>query len=145
MKNRFLLIAISFFFGIIQSDDLLDPYMNSEDYDSFVIEVGEAVSAHPEYLSSLDSLKAAGANLKTSKSNLLPQIRLIIDSNNLLDKSFEDGSNNLFEKSQSDHKTDAKITVSQLLYDFGATKNDISKSEALFDSKRAELSSTILN
>ena len=145
MTNRFLLIASFLYFGIIQSDDLLEPYMDSTQYDLFVTEVGEAVSSHPEYLSSLDSLKAAGANLKTSKSNLLPQIRLIIDSNNLLDKSFEDGSNNLFEKSQSDHKTDAKITVSQLLYDFGATKNDISKSEALFDAKRAELSSTILN
>ena len=70
---------------------------------------------------------------------------MIIDSNNQLDKSFEDGSNNLFEKSRSDHKTDATITVSQLLYDFGATSNDISKSEALFDAKRAELSSTILD
>ena len=35
--------------------------------------------------------------------------------------------------------------VNQLLYDFGATSNDISKSEALFDAKRAELSSTILD
>ncbi len=126
------------------ADQLLSPYMDEGEYKVFVQEVSEAVSTHPEYLSSLDSLKAAGANLKGTKSNLLPQIRLIIDSNNQLDKSFEDGGNNLFEKSRSDHKTDATITVSQLLYDFGATSNDISKSESLFDAKRAELSSTIL-
>lgn len=126
------------------ADQLLSPYMDEGEYKIFVQEVSEAVSTHPEYLSSLDSLKAAGANLKGTKSNLLPQIRLIIDSNNQLDKSFEDGGNNLFEKSRSDHKTDATITVSQLLYDFGATSNDISKSESLFDAKRAELSSTIL-
>ena len=131
--------------GSLYSDDLLNPYMDKEEYSAFIQQVSDAVSDHPEYLSSLDSLKAAGASLQGTKSNLLPQIRLIIDSNNQLDKSFEDGSNNLFEKSRSDHKTDATITVSQLLYDFGATSNDISKSEALFDAKRAELSSTILD
>lgn len=145
MKLLFTCIVTFFLYGKIYSDELLNPYMNDEEYTLFVKQVSEAVSAHPEYLSSLDSLKAAGANLKGSKSNLLPQVRLIIDSNNQLDKSFEDGSNNLFEKSRSEHKTDATITVSQLLYDFGATRNDISKSEALFDAKRAELSSTILD
>ena len=134
-----------FFFGKSVADELLSPYMNEAEYKNFITEVSDAVSAHPEYLSSLDSLRAAGANLKGSKANYLPQIKLIIDSNNLLDKSFEDGSNNLFETSQSEHKTDARLTVTQLLYDFGATKNDISKSEAQFDAKRAELSSTILN
>ena len=145
MKFRFLLIVGIFFFGKSVADELLSPYMNEAEYKNFITEVSDAVSAHPEYLSSLDSLRAAGANLKGSKANYLPQIKLIIDSNNLLDKSFEDGSNNLFEKSQSEHKTDARLTVTQLLYDFGATKNDISKSEAQFDAKRAELSSTILN
>tara|TARA_B100001173_G_scaffold63611_1_gene53645 strand:+ start:83 stop:1381 length:1299 start_codon:yes stop_codon:yes gene_type:complete len=132
-------------FGKLNADELLNPYMNELEYISFIQEVGDAVSSHPEYLSSLDSLKAAGASLKGTKSNLLPQIRFAIDSNNQLDKSFEDGGNNLFEKSRSDHKTDATITVSQLLYDFGATRNDISKSEALFDAQRADLSSTILD
>ena len=145
MKFRFILIVGIFFFGKSVADELLSPYMNQAEYKNFIIEVSDVVSAHPEYLSSLDSLRAAGANLKGSKANYLPQIKLIIDSNNLLDKSFEDGSNNLFEKSQSEHKTDARLTVTQLLYDFGATKNDISKSEAQFDAKRAELSSTILN
>ena len=145
MKFRFILIVGIFFFGKSVADELLSPYMNQDEYKKFILEVSNAVSSHPEYLSSLDSLKAAGANLKGSKANYLPQIKLIIDSNNLLDKSFEDGSNNLFEKSQSEHKTDARLTVTQLLYDFGATKNDISKSEAQFDAKRAELSSTILN
>ena len=145
MKFRFILIVGIFFFGKSVADELLSPYMNQDEYKKFILEVSNAVSSHPEYLSSLDSLKAAGANLKGSKANYLPQVKLIIDSNNLLDKSFEDGSNNLFEKSQSEHKTDARLTVTQLLYDFGATKNDISKSEAQFDAKRAELSSTILN
>ena len=145
MKFLFTFIVITFICNRLFSDELLSPYMNEEEYTFFVEEVSDAVSAHPEYLSSLDSLRAAGANLKGIKSNLLPQVRLIIDSNNQLDKSFEDGSNNLFEKSRSDHKTDATITVSQLLYDFGATSNDISKSKAMFDAKRAELSSTILD
>ena len=145
MKIPFTLFVMSILFSKINADELLNPYMNELEYISFIQEVGDAVSSHPEYLSSLDSLKAAGASLKGTKSNLLPQIRFAIDSNNQLDKSFEDGGNNLFEKSRSDHKTDATITVSQLLYDFGATRNDISKSEALFDAQRADLSSTILD
>ena len=145
MKFLLTLFVMLLLFGKLNADELLNPYMNELEYISFIQEVGDAVSSHPEYLSSLDTLKAAGASLKGTKSNLLPQIRFAIDSNNQLDKSFEDGGNNLFEKSRSDHKTDATITVSQLLYDFGATRNDISKSEALFDAQRADLSSTILD
>ena len=145
MKRTITICLLILLCGKILSDDLSNPYMNQEDFLVFIDQVSNAVSLHPEYLSSLDSLRAAGANLDGTKSNLLPQIRLIIDSNNQLDKSFEEGSNNLFEKSRSDHKTDATLTVSQLLYDFGATRNNISKSEALFDAKRSELSSTILD
>ena len=145
MKRTITICLLILLCGKILSDELSNPYMNQEDFLVFIDQVSNAVSLHPEYLSSLDSLRAAGANLDGIKSNLLPQIRLIIDSNNQLDKSFEEGSNNLFEKSRSDHKTDATLTVSQLLYDFGATRNNISKSEALFDAKRSELSSTILD
>ena len=145
MKSPIAVFIALFFCGHIFTDDLMDPFMDAAQYENFVDQVSNAVSEHPEYLSSLDSLKAAGANLKGTQADFLPQIRLLIDSNNQLDKSFEDGSNNLFEKSRSDHKTDATLTVRQLLYDFGATRNDISKSEALFEVKRAELSATILD
>ena len=144
MNKFFASLVVVVHFNVL-SDDLLNPYMSQEEYQTFNKEVSKAVSRHPEYLASLDSLKAAGASLRGTKSNLLPQIRLLLDSNNQLDRNFEEGANNLFEKSRSDHKTDATITVSQLLYDFGATRSDISKSEALFDSQRAELSSTILD
>ena len=145
MKTINTIIVLIFLCANLYSDDLLEPFMDEDQYQLFVEQISEAVSIHPEYLSSLDSLRAAGANLKGTKANMLPQVRFIVDSNNQLDKSFEDGSSNLFEKSRSEHKTDATITISQLLYDFGATKNDISKSEALFDAKRAELSSTIID
>ena len=145
MKSPIAVLIAFLFCGHIFTDDMMDPFMDTTQYENFVNQVSDAVSEHPEYLSSLDSLKAAGANLKGTQADFLPQIRLLIDSNNQLDKSFEDGSNNLFEKSRSDHKTDATLTVRQLLYDFGATRNDISKSEALFEVKRAELSATILD
>lgn len=145
MRLLFILVAIVLFNGKLPADELLNPYMDKEQYEVFINQISEAVSSNPEYLASMSSLRAAGAYLKGTKANILPQIRLIVDSNNLLDKSFEDGSNNLFEKSRSDHKTDATISINQLLYDFGATKNDISRSEALFDVSRAELSTTILN
>ena len=94
MKTFIAIIAMTSLSSALLSDDLLDPYMSSSEYEVFIKQVSVAVSDHPEYLSSLDSLKAAGANLKGTKANLLPQIRLIVDSNNQLDKSFEDGANN---------------------------------------------------
>ena len=87
MKFRFILIVGIFFFGKSVADELLSPYMNQAEYKNFITEVSDAVSAPPEYQSSLASLRAAGANLKGSKANYLPQIKLFIDSNNLLDLS----------------------------------------------------------
>ena len=142
-----LTLIVIFILSILtlRADNLLDPYMSEDEYSLFNTQVSRAVSNHPDYLAALDSLRAAGASLKGSKSNFLPQIRLIIDSNNQLDRNFEDGANNLFEKSRSEHKTDATITVNQLLYDFGSTRSGISQSEAIFEGAKADLSSTILN
>ena len=70
MKSFIAIIAMACLSNALHSDDLLDPYMNSTEYGVFVTQVSDAVSDHPEYLSSLDSLKAAGANLKGSKANL---------------------------------------------------------------------------
>ena len=47
------------------------------------------------------------------------------------------------ERSRSDHKTNARFTLNQLLYDFGATQYEISRTEALSKASRAELSNTI--
>mgnify|MGYP001294769521 CR=1 FL=1 len=141
--NIFCIFTLSFF---VNSEDILDDYyMNNDEYKEFKIKVSQAVTSHPEYLAATESLKASSEGIRASKSNLLPQIQFVIDSDNVLDRSFETGPDNLFEKSKSDHKTNASLTISQLLYDFGATKNDISKSEALFKASRADLSIAILN
>ena len=145
MKLLTTFIVLIFIGSKLSSDDLLNPYMDQSEYSVFAQQVSDAVSDHPEYLSSLDSLKAAGANLKGSKSNLLPQIRLIVDSNNQLDKSFEDGSNNLFEKSRSDHKTDATITVANCFMTLVLQAMIFLNLKLCLMQKRAELSSTILD
>ena len=44
--------------------------------------------------------ESSRSKLKGQNQTYLPQISLIIDSNNQLDKNFEDGSNNLVEKSR---------------------------------------------
>ena len=149
MKNKFILLnilTVLFLSAFISSDDELEnAYMNDKEYLVFKNKVSLSVTSHPDYLSAKQSLKAASEGIKASKSSLLPQIQLIIDSDNVLDRSFESGQNNLFEKSKSEHKTNASITISQLLYDFGATKSDISKSESIFKATRADLSVAILN
>ena len=70
MKASIAIIAMTVLSCFLHSDDLLDPHMSSSEYEAFIKQVTDAVSDHPEYLSSLDSLKAAGANLKGTKANL---------------------------------------------------------------------------
>ena len=149
MNNKFIFLNILSFIlfpAYISGDvELIDSYMNDEEYLIFKEKVSYSVTSHPDYLSAKQSLKAASEGIEASKSSLLPQVQLIIDSDNVLDRSFENGQDNLFEKSRSEHKTNASITINQLLYDFGATKSDISKSESIFKATRADLSVAILN
>ena len=127
MNSKFLLLNIlclSFISNGLNADNLLkDSLMNEEEYFEFKKIISLAVTSHPDYLSAKESLKATSEGIKATKSSLLPQIQFVIDSDNVLDRSFQNGPDNLFEKSKSEHKTNASITISQLLYDFGATKD----------------------
>ena len=73
----------------------------------------------------------------------MPQIQLILDSKNAVSRKYANDPTNFVERSRSDHKTNARFTLNQLLYDFGATQYEISRSEALSKASRAELSNTI--
>ena len=140
-----ILLYSVFVFSQIEGEDYLtNAYMSAEEYEGFKIRVGEAVARHPEFKSAQQLLIAAYADTKISKSGLLPQIQFLIDSSNALDRKYVDANNNLVERSQSDHKTNMKLSINQLLYDFGATRYDISRSEAMAKASRAELSTTIL-
>ena len=129
----------------LEEDYLASAYMAPQEYNLFKERVGTAIANHPEFKSAQQLLIAAYADTKISKSSLLPQIRFLIDSSNALDRRYLDANNNLVERSQSDHKTNLRLTVNQLLFDFGATRYDISRSESLAKASRADLSTTILD
>ena len=129
----------------LEEDYLANAYMAPQEYKLFKERVGVAIANHPEFKSAQQLLIAAYADTKISKSSLLPQIQFLIDSSNALDRRYLDANNNLVERSQSDHKTNLRLTVNQLLYDFGATRYDISRSESLAKASRADLSTTILD
>ena len=76
MKTINTIIVLIFLCANLYSDDLLEPFMDEDQYQLFVEQISEAVSIHPEYLSSLDSLRAAGANLKGTKANMLPSSKI---------------------------------------------------------------------
>ena len=125
-------------------DVLIDSSMTQTEFLSFKERVGLAVANHPEFKSSQASLRAAYAQVKGSKSSLLPQISVILDSNNALSRKYADDASNLVERSKSDHKTNVRFSINQLLYDFGASRYEVSRSESLAKASRAELSNTIL-
>ena len=129
---KYLLFAIVLFSNFsfteeLEEDYLADAYMAPQEYKLFKERVGAAIANHPEFKSAQQLLIAAYADTKVSKSSLLPQIQFLIDSSNALDRRYLDANNNLVERSQSDHKTNLRLTVNQLLYDFGATRYDISR------------------
>ena len=126
-----------------EEDLLLSRSMNADEFNDFKERVGIAVANHPSYKSSEASLRAAYAQIKGTKSALMPQIQLILDSKNAVSRKYANDPTNFVERSRSDHKTNARFTLNQLLYDFGATQYEISRSEALSKASRAELSNTI--
>lgn len=143
LQSIFLLI---FFTQSIlsENDPILDSVMDNEEFLYFKDRVGKAVAMHPKFKSSQASLEAAYAQVKGSQSYLRPQFSMILDSNNAISRKYANDPTNLVERSQADHKTNVRFTINQLLYDFGATQYDISRSEALAKASRAQLSSTIL-
>ena len=146
MKKLAVLLVLSAFLAqtIFSSDEgLLDISMNQNEFDAFKERVGKALANHPSYKSSEASLVAAFAQVEGTKSSLRPQIKLILDSNNAISRKYASDPSNLVERSRSDHKTNARFSLNQLLYDFGATRYDVSRTEALSKASRAELSNTI--
>ena len=73
---------------------------------------------------------------------MLPQVRFAIDSNNQLDKSFEDGSNNLFENLVLNTKLTppSPLVNSYMILEQQERYLQIG---SLFDAKRAEPSTMI--
>ena len=143
LQSIFLLVF--FIQNIVsENDPILDSVMDAEEFLYFKDRVGKAVALHPKFKSSQASLEAAYAQVKGSQSYLRPQFSMILDSNNAISRKYANDPTNLVERSQADHKTNVRFTINQLLYDFGATQYDISRSEALAKASRAQLSSTIL-
>ena len=118
--------------------------MNEEEFIAFQERVGIAVAEHPEFKVAQDNLRATYASLKGAESALKPQFRVLLDSNNAISRKYREVASNLVERSQADHKTNVRFTISQLLYDFGATQYDVSRSESLTKASRAELTNKVL-
>ena len=108
-----LLYSVFVFSQIEEEDYLTSAYLSSEEYEGFKTRVGKAVVKHPEFKSAQQLLIAAYADTKISKSGLLPQVKFLIDSSNALDRKYANTNNNLVERSQSDHKTNMKLSISQ--------------------------------
>ena len=149
MKRYLQIILIAFLIintplSFSEEDVLMDISMSPAEFEVFKQRVGRAIAEHPEFKSSQASLKAAYAKLRVSQSSLLPQIKVMLDSNNAISRKYKDEASNIVERSRADHKTNVSFTISQLLYDFGASGFEVSRSESLTKASRAQLSNTIL-
>ena len=144
-KQIILLVFLSLIATSAISDDvLLETYMTEMEFNDFKDRVGRAVAEHPEFKSSKANLRAVYAQLEGSKAALRPQIKVLLDSNNAISRKYRNEASNLVERSQADHKTNVRFSINQLLYDFGASKYEVSMNESLTKASRAELSNKVL-
>ena len=141
-----LLLSLSVCSFTVKSDidELLDSNMDQKEFSAFQDRVGRAVAEHPEFKVAQDNLRATYASLKGAESALKPQFRVLLDSNNAISRKYREVASNLVERSQADHKTNVRFTISQLLYDFGATQYEVSRNESLTKASRAELTNKVL-
>lgn len=145
LQNILLIVVLVLpTFVLSEVDELLNTYMSDLEFTEFKDRVGRAIVDHPEFKVAQANLTATYASLKGAESALKPQFRVLLDSNNAISRKYTDEANNLVERSQADHKTNVRFTINQLLYDFGATRYEVSRNESLTKASRAELTNKVL-
>lgn len=93
--------------------------------------VSEAVTTHPGVRNAEQLRRQAGEGINAARAGYLPQLRMGVDSQNT---SYPDSS---YENARNVYT--AKLTVSQMLYDFGKVKNAVGKAKAGLQAGEAQV------
>ena len=108
-------------------------------FEPFRAIVAGAVERHPGTAEAAANEDEARAVLEESRMGELPTVDFNLTSYRVLSRDFSNDPFNIIERSRPQQRTDALLTVNQLIFDFGATARRISAAGARLRSAGAEL------
>ena len=104
--------------------------MNEEEKKDFVLSLSEAIEDHPISLEAFSLVAQSQAMLDVAKANQKPQIKLLGNTRNSLERKFEDPLRNFNESSRQRSRVDGSLIIQQTLFD-KSIKKEIAKQEKI--------------
>jgi adhesin transport system outer membrane protein len=92
--------------------------------------IGTAVERHPGTLEAEASTAEARAVVSEAYERRLPSIDLTVQNYQVLARQFSNDPNNIIERSRAHARTDAQLSISQNVLDFGASANRVAAAGA---------------
>lgn len=131
----------------LSANDADDPILNigqsRADVATMRALVALAVSRHPAIAEAQATKDEADAARAESLAQQLPSIDISISNFQTLSRAFSNDPQNIIERSRSRQRTDATLSVTQPLFDFGATGDRIGAARARLKAATAGVNSTV--
>lgn len=99
--------------------------------DAFRAMVASAVARSPRLREAEAGAAEARAGRGEARAGLFPAVELSVVSDRMLDRSFSNNPDNFLERIRPSGRTDARLSVEQRLFDFGATSRRIQSANAM--------------
>ncbi len=123
-------------------DPVLSLGYHNGDIEIFRKIVGDAIARHPTSGEALAGKAEAEAARAEALSGRLPVIDATISSYQTISRDFSNDPQNVIERSRARSRTDASLSISQPLYDFGATGNRIASARSRITASKAGIDET---
>lgn len=120
-------------------DPVLALRRNQTSFADFRSVIAAAVERHPGTAEIAAGEDEAFAVLEEARSAQLPTVDTTVTSYRIISRDFSNDPNNIIERSRPEQRTDAILSIQQLLFDFGATNRRIRAAGARLRAAGAEL------
>lgn len=108
-------------------------------FEPFRAVIAAAVERHPGTAEAAAGEDEAAAALEEARAGVLPTVDINLTSYRVLSRDFSNDPFNIIERSRPQQRTDALLTVNQLVFDFGATSRRIRAAGARLRAAGADL------
>lgn len=129
-------------FADVANDPILNIGETQADIATVRSLVALAVSRHPAIAEALASQDEANSARAESVAQQFPSADISISNFQTLSRAFSNDPQNIIERSRSRQRTDATLSITQPLFDFGATGDRIGAARARLKAAAASVDST---
>jgi adhesin transport system outer membrane protein len=124
------------------SDPVLRLRRQQSGFGTFRDAIARAVENHPGTLEAAATEDEAHGALREARSAGRPTVDTTVTSYRVLSREFSNDPTNIIERSRPVQRTDAILSVQQMVFDFGATQRRISAAGARLRAAGAEMEAT---